>query len=68
MKRKKETKNTQEITEAVGIVTIDPTLHDAMVALLIVSVTINLFILITWITLQVTSIYDAQVASFLFSR
>lgn len=41
---------------------------DAMVALLIVSLTINMFVLVGWVTLQVTSGYDAQVAAFLFNR
>ncbi len=41
---------------------------DAVIALLIVSLVINLFILTAWVTLQVTSVYDNQVASFLFTR
>lgn len=42
--------------------------HDLMIAVLIVSVTVNLFVLIGWVALQVTSIYDAEVAAFLFTR
>jgi len=42
--------------------------RDITTALLIVSLTINLFVLIGWVTLQVTSAYDTQVASFLFTR
>lgn len=42
--------------------------RDLALAVLIVSLTINLFILVGWVTLQVTSVYDSQVASFLFAR
>lgn len=42
--------------------------QDALIAVLIVSLTINLFVLVGWVTLQVTSGYDAQVAAFLFTR
>lgn len=41
--------------------------HDLKNALLIVSLVINLFVLSTWIAVQVTSRYDAQLASFLFN-
>ncbi len=41
---------------------------DAMIAVMIVSLTVNLFFLVGWVTLQVTSAYDAQVAAFLFIR
>ena len=41
--------------------------QDLKNALLIVSLVINLFILSTWIAVQVTSRYDAQLASFLFN-
>jgi len=41
---------------------------DVMMSVLIVSLTVNLFVLIGWVALQVTSAYDAQVASFLFTR
>lgn len=39
---------------------------DVKSALLVVSLTINAVVLIGWITLQVTSKYDDQVAQFLF--
>jgi len=42
--------------------------HDLKTALLIVSVVANLFIFTAWVALQVTTQYDAQVASFLFNR
>lgn len=41
---------------------------DAVTAVLIVSLMVNLFVLVGWVTLQVTSAYDAQVAAFLFIR
>ena len=64
----KNSKNKQEMIEELATVTAAQTNRDAMVALLIVSLTINMFILVGWFTLQVTSAYDAQVASFLFVR
>ena len=42
--------------------------EDLRMAVLIVSVVINLFFLIAWVTLQVTDIYDGAVASVLFER
>jgi hypothetical protein len=42
--------------------------HDLRNAVLIVSVVLNLFIFTAWIALQVTTQYDTQIASFLFSR
>lgn len=39
---------------------------DVKSALLVVSLTINAVVLIGWITLQVTSKFDDQVAQFLF--
>ena len=42
--------------------------RDVMTAVLIVSLLVNLFVLTAWVTLQVTTAYDAQVASFLFAR
>lgn len=41
---------------------------DAMLAVMIVSLTVNLFFLVGWVTLQVTSAYDAQIAALLFIR
>ena len=50
------------------IIGLDQVDQDAKNALLIVSLIINAFVLIGWITLQVTNVYDAQVAGFLFTR
>lgn len=44
------------------------TFNDVRNAILIVSLLFNLFILIAWIILQVTTQYDAEVARFLFVR
>jgi hypothetical protein len=42
--------------------------QDLKTAVLIVSVVANLFIFTAWLALQVTTQYDNQIASFLFSR
>jgi len=44
------------------------TADDVKSALLVVSLVINLFILIAWLTIQVTTKYDLQVATILFTR
>lgn len=42
--------------------------YDLKSSLLIVSVAANLFVMTAWIALQVTSQYDSQISSFLFTR
>lgn len=42
--------------------------NDFKTALLIVSLMTNLFILVAWVALKVTSEFDYQVATFLFYR
>ena len=42
--------------------------EDLKHSVLIVSIVANLFVLTAWILLQVTTQYDAQIASFLFTR
>jgi len=67
----RKTKISKQETSIIEVSSADiimQTNRDAMTALLIVSLTINLFILIGWIALQVTTAYDTQVASFLFTR
>lgn len=61
MAKKKTNKKTRTVS-------LSSTHWDMVVAALVVSVTINLFILIGWVALQVTSAYDSEVASFLFVR
>jgi hypothetical protein len=70
MTRKTKTtpKKSAITAEAIAVETTEQTGRDVATALLIVSLTINLFVLVSWVTLQVTSAYDAQVASFLFTR
>lgn len=64
-----KTKKTNKIAESETLTLNAAQLNkDAMVSVLIVSLAINMFVLIGWVTLQVTSVYDAQVASFLFTR
>lgn len=64
--------NTQTINEtSVGTLSLNENqqlLRDLVAAILIVSVVINLFILIGWMTLQVTHTYDAQLSVLLFQR
>lgn len=42
--------------------------EDLKHSILIVSVVVNLVVLTAWIALQVTTQYDAQIASLLFTR
>lgn len=64
-----KTKKTNKIAESETLTLNAAQLNkDAMVSVLIVSLAINMFVLIGWVTLQVTSVYDSQVASFLFTR
>lgn len=44
------------------------TMNDLKTSILIVSVAINLVILIAWIILQITTKYDGQIYSLLFTR
>ena len=67
-KTEKETSVMTDAVDAAGALAIKQTNEDAKNALLIVSLTINAFVLIGWITLQVTNAYDYQVAAFLFTR
>ncbi len=53
---------------ATAVHAVDPLNYDLMMSVMIVSVTVNAFVLIGWITLQVTTIYDAEIAAFLFTR
>ena len=66
--KKKNTKTSLQNETTEAVVAIAQTHHDVVLALLIVSLVINLFILVGWVTLQVTTVYDSQVASFLFIR
>ncbi len=65
MKSKKTNKVVDSETLALNSAQLN---KDAMIAVLIVSLAVNMFVLVGWVTLQVTSVYDSQVASFLFTR
>lgn len=61
--------NTEITTETTLAITQNQQLvRDLIAAVLIVSVVINLTVLIAWVLLQVTTHYDAAVASLLFVR
>lgn len=55
---------TIEATAASGVKVSEDLKH----SVLIVSIVANLFVLTAWILLQVTTQYDSQIASFLFTR
>lgn len=66
-------KQNKKITTETEVVTDEIVLQsqlnqDFKNSLLIVSLIVNAFVLIGWITLQVTNLYDAQVTAFLFTR
>lgn len=65
---KKKTNTTDNIASEQVLLAFNQTDQDVKNALLIVSLLVNAFILIGWITLQVTTVYDAEVAAFLFTR
>ena len=65
---KKKTNTTDNIASEQVLPAFNQTDQDVKNALLIVSLLVNAFILIGWITLQVTTVYDAEVAAFLFTR
>lgn len=64
----KKTNSTVSIASEQILPNVNQADQDAKNALLIVSLLVNAFILIGWVTLQVTSVYDAQLAGFLFTR
>jgi hypothetical protein len=67
----KQIKKTSAKTRTTALKSTDrapSTLDDFKSALLMVSLTINAFILVGWIALQVTTQYDLQVATLLFVR
>lgn len=79
-KTKTTTKKTSKVTtkkaalvaEAVNVAPLEvvpnQTDTDFKNAVLIVSLTVNAFVLIAWVTLKVTSEFDYQIANFLFYR
>ncbi len=65
---KRKTNKAVDTTEEVIMNNLSQINRDTLVAVMVVSLTINLFVLVGWVTLQVTTAYDPQVASFLFTR
>lgn len=66
-----KTNITHQNTEAVSEAQVMPRsqmAQDLKTAVLIVSVVANLIVFTTWIALQITTQFDAQVASLLFTR
>lgn len=62
--------NNQQATSATSLVSVvnHHVTQDLKNSLLIVSIIANLFVLTTWVVLQVTTQYDSQLTSFLFNR
>ena len=60
--------NIQNDAEALAVAIDQQLNQDIKHAVLMVSLLANAFILLAWITLQVTSIYDYEVAKLLFYR
>jgi len=59
---------TTEEAEAVAAVDLTQLHRDIIHSVLFVSLVVNLFFLVGWMVLQVTNIYDSQIAAFLFTR
>ncbi len=64
----KNNTNTQNEAEALAVAIDQQLNQDIKHAVLMVSLLANAFILLAWIALQVTSIYDYEVAKLLFYR
>lgn len=65
----KNNSNKQDITTNAEVAFAELKMNeDLKHSILIVSIIANLVVLTTWIALQVTTQYDAQIASFLFNR
>ena len=64
----KNNTNIQNDAEALAVAIDQQLNQDIKHAVLMVSLLANAFILLAWITLQVTSIYDYEVAKLLFYR
>ncbi|AHB42468.1 hypothetical protein RAAC3_TM7C00001G0622 [Candidatus Saccharibacteria bacterium RAAC3_TM7_1] len=68
MKKSQKTSRTSQARASKGMMAWVQTERDFKDALLIVSLTINLFILCLWAALQVTTNYDDALVSFFFNR
>ncbi|OGL21509.1 hypothetical protein A2707_05745 [Candidatus Saccharibacteria bacterium RIFCSPHIGHO2_01_FULL_45_15] len=75
MKHQTKTPKTKKVVESLELdasaaqaLVFNQTDQDLKTAILVVSLFINAFVLVGWILLQVTTVYDFQVATFLFIR
>ncbi|HEY5695289.1 MAG TPA: hypothetical protein VIQ80_00470 [Candidatus Saccharimonadales bacterium] len=68
MAQKTKKAKIQAETTAENVMPASQMSQDLKTALLIVSVVANLFIFTTWVALQVTTQFDAQIYTFLFTR
>lgn len=69
MKDTTNNKNAQTDNQSEAVVFGDLRINeDLKHSILIVSLVANLFVLTSWVAIQVTTQFDAQVVSFLFSR
>lgn len=74
MKQQTKTTKAKKLVETLELDTgatalaLNQTDQDLKTAILVVSLFINAFVLIGWVLLQVTTVYDLQVATFLFVR
>jgi len=64
-KTTKKTSGKKSATPSTRVVT---TADDVKMAILLVSVTINVAVFIAWLAIKITTKYDAQVMQFLFDR
>ena len=63
-----KTQNDQELSSMEVMTANQYVTQDLKNSILIISIVANLFIFTTWIALQVTTQYDAELANFLFHR
>lgn len=65
---KKHTKSTKKSDDVMSPHAMQATEQDLKNAVLIVSLTINVFVLSLWVALNVTSYYDVALTNFFFGR
>jgi hypothetical protein len=68
MTQKTNTNSTAQVQDSQELLVATPLSHDVRNAVLIVSVVANLVVFVMWLTLQLTSRYDVQLAAFIFNR
>lgn len=68
MKKKTNTTTNHPVDDVMSPVAMLATEHDLKDALLMASLSINLFVLSLWVALQVTTVYDAALMGFFFGR